>query len=458
MVCESGGHAKPIKPKGLETPGLVWRQRKDGPIALWLPRSDLVARGYPKTTYRLWSSTALTPTEPTRQEWEEISARCERHQFEMLRWARGDERTDPKSVFDRRVRSLIRLYQTHDKSKFKKLRYGTQIDYARRMRVLDETVGEVIVDRITWLDIIRWYEEFETPDPGGRPKKAMARLLMKILKQVFLFGSLALPETTGCAKVVAIMESMADQQMFASGRRKRKEFLTYPQAVAFCEMAHHEGFDSIALAEAFQFECGMRPKDMIGEWVPRSEPGVTEIFSGQSKWLMGARWEEVDEDFIWKHRLSKSVHRDGIMDPESGDTELYELLEFPLVRRELERIAPLHRANFPALGPMIVSEGTGLPWSASRFRDRWREIARKAGIPDNVQNRDSRAGAATEADVIIGVPREKVKRMLGHSKEDTTAIYQRESMEIRTEIARARAERRERVANDHERRSKKSTG
>jgi hypothetical protein len=69
-------------------------------------------------------------------------------------------------------------------------------------------------------------------------------------------------------------------------------------------------------------------------------------------------------------------------------TELFELLEFPLVRRELARIAPLNRANFPASGPVIVSESTGLPWSTSRFRDRWRELARKAGIPDKVQNRD----------------------------------------------------------------------
>jgi len=69
-------------------------------------------------------------------------------------------------------------------------------------------------------------------------------------------------------------------------------------------------------------------------------------------------------------------------------------------------------------------------------RNRWRDIARKAGIPDNVQNRDSRAGAATEA-AAIKVPRDKVQRMVGHSKEATTAGYQRESMRIRTDIAKA---------------------
>jgi hypothetical protein len=55
------------------------------------------------------------------------------------------------------------------------------------------------------------------------------------------------------------------------------------------------------------FDLGVRQKDMIGEWVPRSEPGVTEVFSGGSNWLMGAPWEEIDEHFVWKHRLSKSV-------------------------------------------------------------------------------------------------------------------------------------------------------
>src|SRR5262249_55423532 len=148
------------------------------------------------------------------------------------------------------------------------------------------------------------------------------------------------------------------------------------------------------------FECGVRQKDVIGEWVPTAEPGVTDVFSGTSKWLMGARWEEVDENFVWKHRLSKSVPREGIMDSEAGKTELFQLLEFPLVRHELPRAASLHRPTSRGSAPIIVGESTVLPFSTSRFRDRWREIARKADIPDNVQNRDSRAGAATEADPV----------------------------------------------------------
>jgi len=434
-----------------------------------LPRGDLVARGFPSKAYRLWppsttiarGTEAPPPTEPTAEEWEAIAAWCERYQCEMLLWANGGRSDDPASLFDGTITSLIRIYQTHDKSKFKKLRHGVQVDDTRRLRVIEETIGNFRVSRITWLNLIEWYEEFAAPNDGGRQKQATARLILKILTQVFLFGKLALPETSGCGKVVEIMRDMAEQRTFASGRRQRKEYLTYQQAEQHCAASHRAGFGSIALAQAFMIECGMRQKDMIGEWVPRSEPGVTDMFCGASKWLMGARWEEIDERFVWKHRLSKSVTREGIMDPETGKTELYELLEFPLVRREHARIAPLNRANFPASGPVIVSENTRLPWSASRFRDRWREIARNAGIPDNVQNRDSRAGAATEADN-SDAPREKVKRMLGHSREETTAGYQRDSMHIRTAIARARADHRERAANvivnDGEQRSKKTIG
>jgi hypothetical protein len=64
--------------------------------------------------------------------------------------------------------------------------------------------------------------------------------------------------------------------------------------------AHRRGFPSIALAQAIQFECIFRQKDVIGEWVPVAEPGTSEIVhespnGGTKKWLRGIRWSEVDE-------------------------------------------------------------------------------------------------------------------------------------------------------------------
>jgi hypothetical protein len=67
--------------------------------------------------------------------------------------------------------------------------------------------------------------------------------------------------------------------------------------------------------------------------------------------------------------------------------------------------------------------------------------AREAGIADSIQNRDSRPGAATEAD-LAGAPKDKKQRMLGHSKGETTEIYLREDLEVDRELAKLRVEKR----------------
>jgi integrase len=103
--------------------------------------------------------------------------------------------------------------------------------------------------------------------------------------------------------------------------------------------------------------------------------------------------------------------------------------------------ADCRRADFPTSGPMIVCERTGRPWWDTKFRTRWRQIARACGIPDAVQNRDSRPGAATEAE-LAGAPKETVQRLLGHSRAETTEIYLRGGREIRSGIAKLRAEKR----------------
>jgi len=94
-----------------------------------------------------------------------------------------------------------------------------------------------------------------------------------------------------------------------------------------------------------------------------------------------------------------------------------------MIMEELRRIAGKEhftRADLPASGPLTVCEAVGRPWVRVRFARTWRIIATKAGIPANIQNRDSRPGAATEVD-IASAPREKTQRLLGHSRGETMA-------------------------------------
>ena len=445
----AGPPPKPGKPADLKTPGMLYRPRQNGWVLLWSPRSDLVERGYSKTTLRLWPHSTEPLPEPTRAEWEEISAACERRQSEMLAWANGSSTADLRAAFNGTIRSLSAIYQTDEDSPFKNLRYVQRGHYTRRLRTIEGDIGSIRLLDITFRDIRRWYEEWAAPvDAKDTRHEPRAYDLIAQLRLLFKFGKLALPKSSGCRELCEVLEELE----FKGGTGRRKVWMSYQQAMALCAKAHDQGWHSIALAQALMIECAIRQKDVIGEWVPRSEPGITDVFCGPRKWIMGARWEEIDSHMVWRHRLSKSVRgNDAIMDPEAGQQEEYDLFAYPIVLAELRAMTAsphVSRSEFPATGPIIVCETTRRPWSRAEFGVRWRQAARAAGIPDNVQNRDSRPGAATEA-ILAGADKEMTQKLMGHARGETTDIYIRGKREIRSQIAELRSKVRERVANGH---------
>jgi hypothetical protein len=141
-------------------------------------------------------------------------------------------------------------------------------------------------------------------------------------------------------------------------------------------MARKPRLQSIALADAMQFDLTLRQKDVIGELVPITEPGVSDVHFEGKKWVKGARWEEIDEHFIFRHVTSKR-----------GKPIEADLHYAPMVLEELSLIAgvpvaELRRDMLPASGPMIVSETKARPWKAQSFRQRWRRLADLAGHPE----------------------------------------------------------------------------
>jgi hypothetical protein len=439
--------AKPKVPADLSAPGLIYRLRQRGWVLSWSPRSDLTERGYQGKTVKLWPSDRVPPhqSEPTRAEWEVISAWCVRYHAEQLLWARGGVEDDPKSLFDGTIGSLIQIYQKHRKSPFKKLRYQTHMRYANYLATLKSAIGKVRVSHITFEDITDWHDQFADDGEGGPPQTSRAAQLIRKLKHVITFGALVLPRSAGCHEVCDIFVKMAEAKLMGGGYRERKEYMTAAQCRLLRLTAHEMGYASVALQQAFAFELGVRQKDVIGEWIPRKWPGITDVAWGLRKWLMGFRWEEIDAELILRHRLSKSVRGNAsVMDTKAGKTKAWDLKVYPMVMDELRRLAgkdQIERADLPASGPLIVCETIGRPWVGEQFRRAWRKIATAAGIPTNLQNRDSRPGAATEADV-AGAPREKIQRGLGHSRGETTAIYLREELEVNRELARLRIEKR----------------
>jgi hypothetical protein len=444
---DGGKPAKSMVPADLSAPGLIYRLRQRGWVLSWSPRSDLMEPGYQGKTVRLWPSDRTPPqqSEPTRAEWEVISAWCVRYHAEQLLWARGGVEDDPRSLFDGMIGSLIIVYQKHKNSPFKRVRFETQETYTKRLHALTAAIGKVRVTHVTFDDITNWQNEFADPGDGGEPMKARAANLTSQLRQVFLFGALVLPKSAGCHDVCDIFSKMREAKMMKGNNRRRKEYMTAAQCRLLRHKAHENGRPSVALEQAFAFELGLRQKDLIGEWIPIQWPGVTDIHWGPRKWLIGIMWEEIDQNLILTHRLSKSIHgSEAVMDPDEGKTKFWDLTACPMVMEELRRVAGkdhFTRADLPISGPLIVCEGIGRPWSAKLFARVWREIATAAGIPESIQNRDSRPGAATEAK-LAGASRDDIQRELGHSKGATTEIYLREQVEEQRKVARLRAEKR----------------
>jgi len=164
--------------------------------------------------------------------------------------------------------------------------------------------------------------------------------------------------------------------------------ISYEQAAAVVEVAIERGRISLALAQALQFELSLRQIDVIGEWLPENRGGGGILYRN-SRWASG---------LLWSNIARPGAHQG---DEQDGGARRVATTEYPLVMKVLG-LVPTDRR----IGPMIVSESTGRPYRPNHFQKEWRAIARAAGVPDNVWNRDSRAGGITEGDEAGADPRD----------------------------------------------------
>lgn len=382
------------RPKIDNAPGLSWRRCVEGWEARWRPRSDIAAKGCPVKLMSLWKG-----MEPTDGERKWIADQCRTQQDAMLAWARGGI---PEEIdFDGTIGSLIECYQQDPDSGFRKLQFKTREVYTNLLRRLDRDHGDMMIADIRARQLMRWHEDWMKGSGVS-----MAHSLVGMLRTLGTFGATLL-EDDACRDLKVILHDMKFKNS-----KPRTERLTADYAEAVRAEAHRKGLHSIALAQAFQFECMLRQKDVIGEWLPIGEPGVSDVLHGRLKWLKGLRWEEISDDLILTHTTSKR----------QKDIEI-DLKNAPMVMEELKRLPKI-----PASGPVVVSDLNGRPWAAYEFRRQWRKLADAAGVPKTVLNMDSRAGAISEA-TDAGADLEHVRHAATHGDIAMTQRYSRNSTE-----------------------------
>lgn len=419
-----------------EAPGLVWRERKNGRwVATWQARTDLIDRGYLPKSLTLWTaSETLPPAPPSKVEALHIATKCQQEQAEMLMWGRGVAL--PLNAFTGTLQSLIYCYRTDHDSPYQKNRYHVRNHRDGMLRRISQRYGQEKLSDIKARVLLAWHKEWSH---DGK-KLATGSAMIGQMRALFSFGATLL-EDPDCERLCGVMHKMRFQGTKARAVSVTAEYADMVRTAA----REHFGWGMIALGQALQFECTLRQKDVIGELVPISEPGVSAIIVRGQKWLRGIVWQEVDENLILRHITSKKQKM----------TEV-DLKLAPMVMDELQRLAgdePLVEVNevtkkvtvnrhlLPATGPIVYCEVTGLPWTGNEYRRKWRLVARHAGIPDNVWNMDSRSGAISEA-IQAGAPMEFVRHAATHSDVSQTADYDRGQAEATAKVMRLRMENR----------------
>ena len=266
---------------------------------------------------------------------------------------------------------VLGSYRTHPKSPIHQLKHRVRNSYNYLFDQLDAEYGGMRLSEIDADVIMRRYLKWVDGD-----KYAWGHALVGKMRLLFTFGMNVLKdaESTRLSVVMSKLRFKVPEV--------RTERLTIEHVNAIREAAHrHFGWHSMALAQALQFELLLKQSDVIGEWVPSSEPGVSDIFKGDEKWVRGLRWSNIDPTLILRHTIT------------SGRTHAPKPIEIdlrnaPMVLEEL-KLAMTALGGRTGQGALIVCEANGLPWTQAEFRRKWRMVANEAGIPMNVKNMDS---------------------------------------------------------------------
>lgn len=346
---------------------------------------------------------------------DKIRAACHQQQAALELWRQSKARATPTEIVT--LTDLSRLYQTHEASPFLTVKENSRRDYLHELRVIERTIGSRTLAGIKAVDFTRWFKAAkESVEGDGGARKAYG--VIKRLRALVSFGIIA--EVQACYRLKAILSEMRFEQP-----PRRETAMTYEMAAAIIEKAHEMGRPSIALAQALQFETGMRQTDVIGQWLASDQGGASPYQIGRRRWS-GLVWQLISPDLTLTMKTSKT-----------GSTVGHDLAAMPLVKAEIDRIPKERR-----IGAVIVNENTGLPYIALTFSRNWREIADAAGIPRSVWNRDSRAGAITEGDE-AGAAVSDLQRMAGHTTAKMTGRYIRGGAIVTSQkVSRLRVEKR----------------
>lgn len=313
-------------------------------------------------------------------------AKCRELTRELLQWRDGV----PKLLAGT-WGWIIARYKSDDLSPFKDVKANTQRSYLEELAYWEEAVGKLAVAETT----------FEVLKRLKKGMEANERTVSFIHRK---FTHLRMVANYGLAVKPVLFRDVC--AIFSSGSMKirspkpRDVAPTGAQVTAVIEKALAAGETGFALGISLQWWLALRPVDVRGQWLPDD---------GSRRWADGLTWDMVDlRTGIIRKFASKTERYDGRI-------VTYDLNPIPQVLAMLAAIPESER-----IGPVI--KRNRMPFEKETYTKMWRRFAAEAGLPPEVQMRDTRAGAITDGQM-AGATDIELQHQAGHLDFKTTQRY-----------------------------------
>lgn len=341
--------------------------------AYWRPSKADLKAGYAVTSVKLDGDDLA------------IAAKCRELTRELLLWRQGQPKVQPGTWG-----WVIGRYKSDEFSDFNGVKENTREGYLFTLSRWEEAIGEVLVSETDYPRIKLWQRAMEQK---GRSTSYIHRLFT-MLRMIAKHGRKIAPKDF--RDVCDILSTMR-----VKSPKPRTVSPTAEQVVAVIAKADAAGASMFALGLSIQWWLSFRAVDVRGQWLGKGD---------RSRWADGLTWDMIDLEAGTIRKMASKTER------HDDRPMVLDLTPLPDLVARIEAIPADRR-----VGPVITGKD-GKPFKERQYRNLWRRYARAAGVPDEVQLLDVRAGALNDG-LISGADRTELQHAANHKDGKTTERY-----------------------------------
>ena len=385
----------------LYAPCISW----SGKYSYWKAPAKYVKAGYAVKLVRLAPGTRDDEIQADR------AKQCRTLTRDMLQWWNGQEES---ALGYGTWKYLIARYKSDQFSPYGDVKENTREVYNYLLARWENVIGHMEIgalDFVTVKKIEQAMKEKGYSISNVKRMFTMLRTLASYGKALHLPGARDVKETLS-------------EMRFASPAA-RSVAPTRAQIMAIVEQADRAGAYSFSAGILLQYELILRPVDVRGQWLKvRGE--TSGIIRNGKRWQDGLTCDMFNDDLSGFEKVISKTQK-SLPEP-----YFFDLAPLPSLRTRLVDLRPEK-----PLGPVIVTERHGLPWDRHAWSNAWRRFRKAAGIEDDIQLRDTRAGGITEAKQ-MGVDPYALRDAGQHASINTTNRYARGRSETANKVVKIR--------------------